>query len=130
MQIRCTIYGLTNASTGVECALEREQLDVGASFSYQDQNYIIVSVVESQGRWSANVIPEAQRRFLHWQPFARRLHNGVDETDVALAWRERLARAERKVQELQEEREGFAERLDHLMRMLEMLTKESAGPQP
>jgi hypothetical protein len=130
MQVRCTIYGLTNASTGIECAIEREQLDAGQSFHYQDQDYIIVSVVESQGRWSANVVPETQRRFLPWQPFSRRFPNETGDKEAAQAWHERLARAKRRLQELEEERQGFGARLDHLMGMLEKVTKESEGSQP
>jgi hypothetical protein len=130
MQVRCTIYGLLNVSTGVECVIEREHLDAGQSFHYQDQDYIIVSVVESQGRWSANVVPETQRRFLPWRPFSRRSPNGIGDQEAAQVWYERLAQVKRKVQELEEEREGFGARLDHLMGMLEKVTKESEGPRP
>lgn len=128
MQVRCTIYGLANASTGVECAVEREKLDVGQAFHYQDQDYIIVSVIESQGRWSANVVPETQRRFLHWQPVSRRPPAALGDHDTAQVWHERLAQAKRKVQQLEEERERFGARLDHLMDMLEKVTKESESP--
>jgi hypothetical protein len=118
-----------NVSSGVECAIERNHLEVGEYFQYKDQEYIIVSVVENQGRWYANVTPE--RRFVR-RPFpASRLpKNGHSETqDTLESWRERATRAEHKVQALGEEREHFGERLDRLMQMLELLTKDPAGPQ-
>jgi hypothetical protein len=128
MQVRCNIYGLTNVSSGVECSIDRNLLEVGEYFHYKDQDYIIVSVVESQGRWFANVVPENQRRFMHLPP--PRSVEGVEERETLQTWRKRVARAERRAQALREEQMHVGERLDHLMRMLELLTKESEGPQP
>jgi len=131
MQMLCKFYGLTNASSGVECAIERDNLEVGEYFQYKDQEYIIVSVVESQGRWFANVVPETQRRFVRRPLPAPRPHNnGAGEARETLeSWRERATRAEHKAQMLGEEREQFDARLDRLMQMLELLTKDPAGPQ-
>jgi hypothetical protein len=130
MQVRCNFYGLLNASSGIECLISRDLLEVGEYFHYKDQDYVIVSVVESQGRWFANVVPENQRRFMsrHLPP-QRSLESG-EEKEILQTWREHVARAERKLQALREERKHFGERLDHLMHMLELLTKESEGPQP
>jgi hypothetical protein len=130
MQVRCNIYGLMNASSGVECSVDRDLLEVGEYFHYKDQDYIIVSVVESQGRWFANVVPESQRRFMHRHLPPQRSLVETGENEVLQTWRERVARAERKIQALREERMRFGERLDRLMHMLELLTKESEGPQP
>ena len=130
MQVRCNIYGLTNASSGVECSIDRDLLEVGEYFHYNEQDYIIVSVVESQGRWFANVVPENQRRFRVPHLAAQRSPGDAAEQETLPTWRERVARAERKVQALQQERMHFGERLDHLMRMLELLTKESDSSQP
>jgi len=127
MQVRCNIYGLTNASSGVECSIERDLLEVGEYFHYNDQAYVIVSVVESQGRWFANVVPENQRRFMHRRLSLQRTPDDTREQETIQVWRERVAREERKVQELRKERTHVGERLDHLMRMLELLTKESDG---
>ena len=127
MQVRCNIYGLTNASSGVECSIERDLLEIGEYFHYNDQAYVIVSVVESQGRWFANVVPENQRRFMHRRLSLQRTSDDTREQETIQVWRERVAREERKVQELRKERTHVGERLDHLMRMLELLTKESDG---
>ena len=127
MQVRCNIYGLTNASSGVECSIDRDLLEIDEYFHYNDQAYVIVSVVESQGRWFANVVPENQRRFMHRRLSLQRTHDDTREQETIQVWRERVAREEQKVQELRKERTHVGERLDHLMRMLELLTKESDG---
>ena len=127
MQVRCSIYGLMNASSGVECSIDRDLLEVGEYFHYQDQDYIIVSVVESRGRWFANVVPENQRRFM--PPVSRqRFPGATGDQQPHENWRERAAQAERKVRALQEERAHVGERLDRLMHMLELLMKESDNP--
>ena len=130
MQIRCNMYGLTNASSGVECSIDRDLLEVGEFFHYHDQDYMIVSVVESQGRWFANVVPENQRRFMPRPLSPHRTQVDVQDRETLQAWREQVARAERKLQALREERIDFGKRLDYLMHMLELLTKEPEGSQP
>lgn len=124
MQVRCSFYGLTNASSGVECSIDRDLLEVGEYFQYNEQDYVIVSVVESQGRWFANVVPESQRRFLrHYMP-PQRSTNGLGDGETLQTWRQRVERAEHQLQSLRQERAQFGERLDHLLRMLELLTKD------
>lgn len=124
MQVRCSFYGLANASSGVECLIDRDLLEVGEYFQYNEQDYVIVSVVESQGRWFANVVPESQRRFLrHYRP-PQRSPNGVDGGEILQTWRQRVERAEHQLQSLRQERAQFGERLDHLLQMLELLTKD------
>lgn len=129
MQVRCNVYGLINASSGVECLIERDLLEVGEYFHHKDQEYVIVSVVESQGRWFANVIPEGQRRFVRWHPSLPRPQDGTEERETVGTWHQRLIQAEHKMQVLHEERAHFGERLDRLMHMLELLTKDPEGPQ-
>ncbi|MGQ4809513.1 hypothetical protein NKDENANG_02930 [Candidatus Entotheonellaceae bacterium PAL068K] len=130
MQIHCNIYGLMNASSGVECVIDRDLLEVGECFHYNDQDYVIVSVVESQGRWFANAAPENQRRFMSRPLSSRRTQQSVKDRETLQAWRERVAQAERKLQALREEQIDFGKRLDHLMYLLELLTKEAEGLQP
>ena len=131
MQVLCRIYGLLNTSSGVECTVDRDRLEVGEYFQHKEHDYIIVSVVESQGHWYANVIPELQRRLVRRQRPAPRLHSNEsgEVQDTADSWRERATQAEHKLQMLCEEREHFGERLDRLMQMLELLTKGPAGSQ-
>jgi hypothetical protein len=124
MQVRCNFYGLANASSGVECSIDRDLLEVGEYFQYNEQDYVIVSVVESQGRWFANVVPESQRRFLrHHMPSSRSV-GALGNGEALQTWRQRVERAEHKLQSLRQDHVQFGERLDHLLRMLELLTKE------
>ena len=122
MQVCCKVYGLANSSWGVECTLDRDLLAVGTCFQYNNRVYVIVSIVESQGHWFANVVPENQRQILR-RPLPRRQdeaqHHALPEE-----WHQRFMQAERKWQLLQEEYVQFGERLDRLMEMLEHLTKE------
>jgi hypothetical protein len=125
MQVRCSFYGLMNASTGVECVINRDLLEVGGPFQYKEQDYIIVSVVESQGRWFANVVPEHQWRFgRRPQPPSRPQEQAPDSLD---AWRTRVLRAEEQARALREEQLHIGDRLDRLMHMLELLTKDHDG---
>ena len=122
MQVCCKVYGLANSSLGVECTLERDLLAVGTCFQYNNRMYVIVSVVESQGRWFANVVPENQRQISR-RPLQRR-QDEAERQALPEAWRQRLMQAERKWQMLQEEHAQMGVRLDRLMAMLEHLTKE------
>ena len=122
MQVCCKVYGLANTSLGVECALERDLLAVGQCFQYNNRPYVIVSVVESQGRWCANVVLENHQQVLR-RPLQRR-QDEAEHRELLEEWRQRMIQAERKWQLLQEEYVQFGERLDRLMEMLEHLTKE------
>ena len=122
MEVCCKVYGLANTSWGVECALERHLLAVGTCIQYNNRVYVIVSVVEHQGRWFANVVPENQRQTLR-RPLQRR-QDEVVHLVLLEEWRQRCMQAERKWQMLQEEHAQMDEHLDHFMAMLEHLTKE------
>jgi hypothetical protein len=125
MQVRCNFYGLMNASTGVECEINRDLLEVGEYFQHRDQDYIIVSVVESQGRWFANVVPEQQWRLVRRHQPAARFQD--QSQDTLTTWRSRALRAEEKVEAIREEQLHIGDRLDRLMHMLELLTKDHDG---
>jgi hypothetical protein len=127
MQVRCNFYGLMNASTGVECLISDDLLAVGENFQYKEQDYIIVSVVESQGRWFANVVPEHQWRFVRRSALPARPKEPVQENLDTL--RSRAIRAEEKAQALQEDQTHIEDRLDRLMHMLDHLTKDLNGAQ-
>lgn len=122
MEVCCKIYGLANTSWGVECAFERDLLAVGTCFQYHSRVYVIVSVVEHQGRWFANVVPENQRQTLR-RPLQRR-QDEADHHALPAEWRQRCMQAERPGHMPQEEHAQMGERLDRLMAMLEHLTKE------
>ena len=122
MEVGCKIYGLANTSWGVECALERDLLAVGVCIQYHNRVYVIVSVVEHQGRWFANVVPEHQRQTLR-RPLQRR-QDETDHVTLPEEWRQRCMQAERQWHVLQEEHAQVGAYLDRLMAMLEHLTKE------
>ena len=122
MEVCCKVYGLANTSWGVECALERDLLAVGTCIQYNNRVYVIVSVVEHQGHWFANVVPENQRQTLR-RPLQRR-QDEVDHRALPEELRQRLMQAECQWRRLQEEHTQMGERLDRLMAMLEHLTKE------
>ena len=122
MEVCCKVYGLANTSWGVECALERDLLAVGTCIQYNNRVYVIVPVVENQGHWFANVVPENQCQTLR-RPLQRR-QDEADHHAFPDASRQRLMQAERQWHMLQEEHAQLGERLDRLMAMLEHLTKE------
>ena len=122
MEVCCKVYGLANTSWGVECTLERDLLAVGMCIQYNNRVYVIVSVVEHQGCWCANVVPENQRQTLR-RPLQRR-QDEADDHVLPDEWRQRFLQAERRWQVLQEAQAQIGERLDRLMAMLEHLTKE------
>jgi len=127
MQVSCKVYGLANTSLGLEQSFERDLLAVGQSFQYNHRAYVIVSVVESQGRWFANVVPENQCQMMR-RPGLRR-QDEAEPQESLQEWRQRVVEAERKWHMLQEEHARFGERLDRLTEMLEHLTKEPDAPQ-
>ena len=122
MEVCCKVYGLANTSWGVECALERDLLAVGTCMQYNNRVYVIVSVVESQGRWFANVVPENQRQTRR-QPLQRRQHE-ANHLALPDEWRQRRMQTERQWHMLQEEHAQVGEWLDRLMALLEHLSKE------
>ena len=122
MQVCCTVYGLVNTSLGVECTLDRDLLTVGQCFQYNSRVYVIVSVVESQGRWCLNVVPENQRQRLR-RPLQHR-QDEAEHRELLEEWRQRMVQAERRGQLLQEEHAQLGGRLDRLLEMLEHLTKD------
>jgi hypothetical protein len=127
MQVCCTVYGLVNTSLGVECTLDRDLLTVGKCFQYHNRVYVIVSVVESQGCWFTNVVPENQHQRLR-RPLQRR-QDETQHRELLEEWRQRMVQAERRGQLLQEEHAQLSGRLDRLMKMLEHLTKEPEAHQ-
>jgi predicted RNase H-like nuclease (RuvC/YqgF family) len=122
MQVCCKVYGLANTSLGIECALDRDLLAVGKRLQYHDRTYVFVSVVESQGYWFANVIPEDQCQ--HLRRPVQRPHDNTESRERLEEWRQRALKAESQVHLVEEEQAQLEARLDRLMGMLELLTKE------
>lgn len=131
MQVRCKVYGFANASAGVECVIERDLLEVGECLHHHDRDYVIVSVVEGQGYWFANVVPEYQRQLMRRSLLPSRRQETAGQRRESLdEWRQRAEQAEHTLQTLRDEQRHVGERLDHLMQMLEHVAKEPDMPQP
>lgn len=122
MQVCCKVYGLANTSLGIERALERDLLAVGKCFPHNNRVYVIVSVVESQGQWYANVIPEDQCQHLR-RPLPRS-HGDAEQREQLDTWQQRVVQAELQVHKLQEAQMQYEAHLDRLLGMLELLTKD------
>lgn len=131
MQVRCKVYGFANASAGVECVIEQDLLKIGECLHHNDRDYVIVSVVEGQGCWFANVVPEYQRQLMRRALSQSRSQEEVEKLRESLdEWRYRAEQAENTLQTLHDEQRHFGERLDHLMQMLEHVAKGPDMPQP
>lgn len=122
MQVGCKVYGLANTSLGIDCALDRDLLAVGKCFPHHNRVYVIISVVESQGQWYANVIPEDQCQHLR-RPLPR-FQGDAEQREQMETWRQRVVQAELQAHKLQEIQAQYDARLDRLLGMLELLTKE------
>ena len=122
MQVCCKVYGFANTSLGIECTLDRDLLAVGKCVQHNNRVYVMVSVMESQGAWYANVIPEDQCR--HLRRPVQRHHDDAEYRERLEAWRQRAVQAEHQAHMHETEHIALEARLDRLMAMLELLTKE------
>jgi hypothetical protein len=62
MLVTCTFYGLRHSRAKVAFQVEREDLVVGEVFAFAGEHYVILSVVEGDGTYAANVAPEQSAR--------------------------------------------------------------------
>ena len=121
MQIRCKFYGLRNASFGIEYSIEHHLLAVGEPFHCNDQEYVILSVGESQGQWFANVAPAT------WRQAARplRTRQGTPNGTLQARGHSRVTPG-RNTRESQLDTPAQVDaRLDQLIRLLERLNQDA-----
>jgi hypothetical protein len=131
MVVTCAFYGFVNRTTKVTLQVDRERLEVGQSFAFEGDHYVILSVFEADGHYHANVglehlhRPRPPSRAKAPVPgtlaFGGRdaKESGKDGQESALYTR--LQAAEAKLQDLLRERDEALKRLDHAIRQLDRL---------
>jgi hypothetical protein len=55
MVVTCAFYGFLNRTTKVTLQVDRETLEVGQSFTFEGDDYVILSVFEADDHYRANV---------------------------------------------------------------------------
>jgi hypothetical protein len=136
MVVTCAFYGFVNRTTKVTLQVDREKLEVGQSFAFEEENYVILSVFEADGHYRANV----GLKHLHRLRMSARVKAPVPGT---LAFEDkgakelrqdgqesalyaRLKATEAKLQDLLRERDEALQLLDHAMQQLDRL-QQSEG---
>jgi hypothetical protein len=135
MVVTCAFYGFNNRTTKVTLQVDRERLEVGQSFAFEGEHYVILSVFEGDDHYRANVGLE----HLHRLRAPARLKVPAPGTP-ALAPRDagesrehgqeavlqaRLQAAEARLQDLLRERDEALERLDHAIQQLDRLQQRA-----
>jgi hypothetical protein len=135
MVVTCAFYGFVNRTTKVTLQVDRERLEVGQSFAFEGDRYVILSVFEADGSYRANVGLEhlhrlrTPARLKAPAPSTLALKDKVareskeDEQEAVLE--ARLKATEAKLQDLLHERDEALERLDHAIRQLERLQQSA-----
>jgi hypothetical protein len=131
MAVTCAFYGFVNRTTKVTLQVDREQLEVGQSFAFEGDQYVILSVFEADGHYGANVGLEHLHR-LRIPSRVKAPIPGVlifedkeahksrqDELESTLSTR--LKAAETKLQDLLRERDEALKLLDHAIQQLDRL---------
>jgi hypothetical protein len=131
MAVTCAFYGFVNRTTKVTLQVDRDQLQVGQSFAFEGDQYVILSVFEADGHYHANVGLE----HLHRLRMPARVKAPIpavltfedkdaqksrqDELESALS--ARLKEVEAKLQDLLRERDEALKLLDHAIQQLDRL---------
>jgi hypothetical protein len=131
MVVTCAFYGFVNRTTKVTLQVDRDKLEVGQLFAFEEEHYVILSVFEADGRYRANVGLEHLHR-LRMSARVRAPVTGTlafedkgpkeprqDGQESALS--ARLKAAEAKLEGLLRERDEALQRLDHAIRQLDRL---------
>jgi hypothetical protein len=131
MVVTCAFYGFVNRTTKVTLEVDRERLEVGQSFAFEGDHYVILSVFEADGHYHANVGLE----HLHRLRMPSRVKAPIPSTlafedkDPKEAKQDgqeslldaRLRAAEAKLQDLLRERDEALKLLDHAIQQLDRL---------
>jgi hypothetical protein len=137
MVVTCAFYGILNRTTKVTLQVDREMLEVGQSFAFAGDRYVILSVFEADDHYGANVGLEHLHRLR--TPARLKAHapntlafvpNDATESrkpGPEAALQARLQVAEAQLQDLLRERDEALKLLDHAIQQLERL-QQCAGP--
>jgi hypothetical protein len=131
MVVTCAFYGFVNRTTKIMLQVDREKLEVGRSFAFEGDTYVILSVFEADGHYHANVGLE----HLHRARMPLRLKapgsgtlafeekeskdSGQEVQESALS--ARLQAAEAKLQDVLRERDEALKLLDQAIQQLDRL---------
>jgi hypothetical protein len=131
MVIPCAFYGFVNRTTKVTLQVDQARLEVGQAIAYEGDDYVILSVFESDGHYCANV----GLAHLHPTRFASRLRTippyppaaegkplqdgGRDTPESAL--QTSLKAAEAKLRDLLQERDEVLKRLEDAIQQLDRI---------
>jgi hypothetical protein len=128
MVVTCAFYGISNRTTKVTLQVERDQLEVEQAFTFEKDNYVILSVFEAEGIYHANVALEHVHRS-RLQPRSKPTTPSVltfDQNGARLhvqesALQTRANAAETNLQHLQRERDEMLRLLDQAIEQLDRL---------
>jgi hypothetical protein len=131
MVVTCAFYGFINRTTKVTLQIDGEQLNVGQSFTFEGDNYVILSVFQADGHYHANVGLEhlhrlrtpARLKAPAPSPAAFEHKDAPDyrKPGPEAALQARLQAAEAKLQDVLRERDEALKLLDHVIQQLDRL---------
>ena len=135
MVVTCAFYGIINRTTKVTLQVDREKLEVGQSFAFAGDDYVILSVFEADDHYRANVGLEHLQRFRSLArlkvPAPNTLAPAPKEVTESrkhgqeTILQARLKAAEARLQDLLRERDEALKRLDHAIQQLDRLQQRA-----
>jgi hypothetical protein len=131
MVVTCAFYGFINRTTKVTLQVDRETLEVGQAFTFEGDDYIILSVFEADDHYGANVgLEHLHRLRMPARPkpttpgiltFEGKAVRAARQDGQDAVLQARLKAAEAKLQDLQRERDEALTLLDHAIQQLDRL---------
>jgi hypothetical protein len=135
MVVTCAFYGFINRATKVTLQVDREQLEVGRSFVFEGDQYIVLSVFEADDHYCVNVgLEHLQRSRTPVRPKTLVPPTCVaapkEATEAGKQGQEavveaRLQAAEAQLQDLLRERDEALKLLDHAIQELDHLQQKA-----
>jgi hypothetical protein len=135
MVVTCAFYGFINRTTKVTLQVDREKLEVGQSFAFEGEHYVILSVFEADDHYRANVGLEHLQRLRTPARLKAPTPNtpasapkGATESrkhGQETILQARLKAAEARLQDLLRERDEALKRLDHAIQQLDRLQQRA-----
>jgi hypothetical protein len=135
MVVTCAFYGFINRTTKVTLQVDEEQLEVGQSFPFEGEDYVILSVFDADGHYHANVgvahlhRPRAPARLKAPAPsiptFEPKDAAEPQKHGQEAALQARLKAAEARLQDLLRERDDALKLLDHAIQQLDRLQQSA-----
>jgi hypothetical protein len=135
MVVTCAFYGFINRTTKVTLQVDREELEVGRSFTFEGDQYVILSMFEADDHYRANVGPAHLQRFR----MPARLKAPAPNTPASAPkdaidsrkhgqetiLQARLKATEARLQDLLHERDEALKLLDHAIQQLNRLQQRA-----